>query len=99
MHAFKEGKVASLLSKDPLNLERWKEYNKRHFSRIYPQNVDSSNYNPLVAWKIGCQFVALNYQTDDYAMSINAGRFRENGGCGYSVSQSVHSRVMGDDAC
>lgn len=83
VHAFKDGKVASLLSKDPLNLERWKEYNKRHFSRIYPQNVDSSNYNPLVAWKIGCQFVALNYQTDDYAMSINAGRFRENGGCGY----------------
>ena len=98
VHAFKESKLASLLSKDPLNLERWKEYNARNFSRIYPQNVDSSNYNPLVAWKIGCQFVALNYQTDDYAMTLNAGRFRENGGCGY-VCKPVSTLTSDGEQC
>jgi hypothetical protein len=53
--------------------------------RIYPHgtSVDSSNYNPVLAWKMGIQLVALNFQTDDSAMSINDGRFRENGCCGY----------------
>lgn len=34
-------------------------------SRIYPKGtrVDSSNYNPQPFWNVGCQMVALNYQT------------------------------------
>ncbi len=33
------------------------EYNKKQLSRIYPAGgrVDSSNYNPLMAWSAGCQ--------------------------------------------
>ena len=33
------------------------EYNKRQLSRIYPagSRVDSSNYNPFMAWSSGCQ--------------------------------------------
>lgn len=40
-------------------------YNKRQMSRIYPKGtrVDSSNYNPQPFWNVGCQMVALNYQT------------------------------------
>lgn len=54
-------------------------------SRIYPagSRVDSSNSKPLVGWAMGCQLVALNFQTHDAAMVLNDGRFRENGGCGY----------------
>ena len=34
-------------------------------SRVYPggQRIDSSNYNPVPFWNVGCQMVALNYQT------------------------------------
>lgn len=40
-------------------------YNKRQMSRIYPKGtrVDSSNYSPQPFWNVGCQMVALNYQT------------------------------------
>ena len=61
------------------------QYNKRQFSRIYPKGgrVDSSNYNPFVFWAAGCQLVALNYQTPDYFMQLNQGRFQSNGKSGY----------------
>jgi uncharacterized membrane protein YgcG len=34
-------------------------YNQTHMTRIYPagSRVDSSNYNPLLAWSTGCQMV------------------------------------------
>lgn len=34
-------------------------------SRIYPKGtrMDSSNYQPQMFWNIGCQMVALNFQT------------------------------------
>lgn len=40
-------------------------YNQRQLSRIYPRGTrfDSSNYNPYHFWPVGCQMVALNYQT------------------------------------
>lgn len=40
-------------------------YNQRQTSRIYPRGsrFDSSNYNPYLFWPVGCQMVALNYQT------------------------------------
>ncbi len=40
-------------------------YNKKQLSRIYPKGtrVDSSNYMPQLFWNVGCQMVALNYQT------------------------------------
>eukprot|EP00584_Thalassiosira_punctigera_P003728 CAMPEP_0172537354 /NCGR_PEP_ID=MMETSP1067-20121228/8965_1 /TAXON_ID=265564 ORGANISM="Thalassiosira punctigera, Strain Tpunct2005C2" /NCGR_SAMPLE_ID=MMETSP1067 /ASSEMBLY_ACC=CAM_ASM_000444 /LENGTH=888 /DNA_ID=CAMNT_0013322641 /DNA_START=13 /DNA_END=2679 /DNA_ORIENTATION=+ len=84
MHSFSESKLAKLYT-DPANLQQWKEYNVGHMSRIYPAGarIDSSNYNPVVPWSSGCQLVALNFQTDDSPMTVNDGRFRENGCCGY----------------
>ena len=45
----------------PVNLR----YNKQQLSRIYPKGtrVDSSNYMPQLFWNVGCQLVALNFQT------------------------------------
>jgi hypothetical protein len=39
------------------------EYNKKQLSRIYPagSRVDSSNYNPLMAWSAGCQIGKTEY--------------------------------------
>lgn len=44
---------------------KFHRYNKRQMSRIYPKGtrVDSSNYTPQPFWTVGCQMVALNYQT------------------------------------
>lgn len=42
------------------------EYNRTALTRVYPSGarVDSSNFDPCPAWKLGCQMVALNFQTD-----------------------------------
>ena len=73
-------------------------YNQRQLSRIYPRGTrfDSSNYNPYLFWPVGCQMVALNYQTLDIPMQVNLGLFSFNGACGYlekpaSLCQSTSS--------
>lgn len=40
-------------------------YNKRQFSRIYPKGtrISSDNFIPQMFWNVGCQQVALNFQT------------------------------------
>uniref|UniRef100_A0A3Q0ST27 Phosphoinositide phospholipase C n=1 Tax=Amphilophus citrinellus TaxID=61819 RepID=A0A3Q0ST27_AMPCI len=60
-------------------------HNMDKLSRIYPagSRTDSSNYNPVPMWNVGCQIVALNFQTPSKEMHLNQGRFRPNGFCGY----------------
>nr|XP_033798219.1 1-phosphatidylinositol 4,5-bisphosphate phosphodiesterase epsilon-1 isoform X2 [Geotrypetes seraphini] len=59
--------------------------------RTYPAatRIDSSNPNPLIFWLHGIQLVALNYQTDDLPMHLNAAMFEANGGCGYVLKPPV----------
>ncbi|XP_056335007.1 1-phosphatidylinositol 4,5-bisphosphate phosphodiesterase gamma-2 isoform X2 [Danio aesculapii] len=61
------------------------EYNRTALTRVYPcgGKVDSSNFDPCPAWKLGCQMVALNFQTDDKFMQLNSALFSLNGGAGY----------------
>lgn len=94
MHSFSESKVRSKC-RHKLSA-RWVEYNQTHMSRTYPagSRVDSSNYNPLLAWSTGCQMAALNFQTQDGFLRLNDGRFRENGNCGYVLKPSS---LMSDD--
>ncbi|CAF1030977.1 unnamed protein product [Adineta ricciae] len=65
--------------------EEFVNYNKRFLSRISPGTwrVDSSNLNPQDFWNVGCQMVAMNYQTAGKFMDVYFGRFLSNGGCGY----------------
>lgn len=88
MHSFSESKVRSKC-RHGLSLQ-WTKYNQRHMSRTYPagSRLDSSNYNPMLAWSVGCQMVALNFQTQDAYLRLNDGRFRENGNCGYVLKPS-----------
>ena len=85
MHSIGETKITKIVSQGPDRSGLWRMYNLHHMTRTYPagSRVDSSNYNPVLAWAMGCQMVALNFQTSDTPLMLNDGRFRQNGGCGY----------------
>ncbi|XP_073773922.1 1-phosphatidylinositol 4,5-bisphosphate phosphodiesterase epsilon-1 isoform X6 [Danio rerio] len=59
--------------------------------RTYPAatRIDSANPNPLIFWLHGVQLVALNYQTDDLPMQLNAALFEANGHCGFVLKPPV----------
>ncbi|KAL7976451.1 hypothetical protein Chor_008400 [Crotalus horridus] len=82
MSSFSEGRLLKLAQESGIDLIH---HNVQHLSRIYPAGwrTDSSNYNPVEMWNIGCQIVALNFQSRSSEMDIHQGRFQENGGCGY----------------
>ncbi|XP_051482847.1 1-phosphatidylinositol 4,5-bisphosphate phosphodiesterase eta-1 isoform X2 [Apus apus] len=65
--------------------EQFMLYNQKQLTRIYPSayRIDSSNFNPLPYWNVGCQLVALNYQSEGRVMQLNDAKFRVNGNCGY----------------
>ncbi|KAK7929789.1 hypothetical protein WMY93_006184 [Mugilogobius chulae] len=60
-------------------------HNMEKLCRIYPEwsRMNSSNYNPVPMWNVGCQIVALNFQTPCTEMDLYQGRFLPNGSCGY----------------
>lgn len=41
------------------------KHNRSHLTRVYPKGtrVTSSNYEPILFWRAGCQLVAINWQT------------------------------------
>ena len=63
MSSFPETKVERLLV--PGQVQFFMRYHRLQFSRVYPKGsrIDSSNYDPVRLWNVGCQMVALNYQT------------------------------------
>ncbi|OXB70024.1 UNVERIFIED_CONTAM: hypothetical protein H355_010362, partial [Colinus virginianus] len=78
----------------PLKLHSNHRYNKRQMSRIYPKGtrMDSSNYMPQMFWNVGCQMVALNFQTMDVPMQQNMALFEFNGQCGYLLKHEFMRR-------
>ncbi|EPE04247.1 phosphoinositide-specific phospholipase c [Ophiostoma piceae UAMH 11346] len=52
-------------------------HNMRYMMRVYPKamRIGSSNFNPLAHWRRGVQMAALNWQTYDLGMQINAAMF------------------------
>ncbi|XP_040917298.1 1-phosphatidylinositol 4,5-bisphosphate phosphodiesterase beta-2 [Toxotes jaculatrix] len=89
--SFVETKGEAMISKTAVEFV---EYNKRQMSRIYPKGtrMDSSNYNPQPFWNVGCQMVALNYQTMDFPMQLNMALFEFNGRTGYLIKHDVMRR-------
>ncbi|NWS31738.1 PLCB2 phosphodiesterase, partial [Polioptila caerulea] len=89
--SFTEMKACDLLSKFPM---QFVEYNKWQMSRIYPKGtrMDSSNYQPQMFWNVGCQMVALNFQTMDVPMQQNMALFEFNGQCGYLLKHEFLRR-------
>ncbi|XP_063067811.1 1-phosphatidylinositol 4,5-bisphosphate phosphodiesterase delta-4 [Engraulis encrasicolus] len=66
-------------------------HNARQLSRIYPSGLRtaSSNFNPQDMWCVGCQIVALNFQTAGVEMDLNDGLFSQNGRCGYVLKPDI----------
>ncbi|XP_030415316.1 1-phosphatidylinositol 4,5-bisphosphate phosphodiesterase beta-2 isoform X5 [Gopherus evgoodei] len=89
--SFTETKAYDLLTK---STEQFVEYNKRQMSRIYPKGtrMDSSNYMPQMFWNVGCQMVALNFQTMDVPMQQNMALFEFNGQSGYLLKHEFMRR-------
>lgn len=81
MHSIPDKKVSKKAGQGEDELKQWIEFNKTHFSRTFPESA-SRNYNPLLPWALGCQFVSMNFIRNKF-MLLNDGRFRENGGQGY----------------
>ncbi|CAN9510950.1 unnamed protein product [Ophioblennius macclurei] len=80
--SFSETRAQSLVNH---RTEQFLNFNQRQLSRIYPSayRIDSSNFNPQFYWNVGCQLVALNYQTEGRMMQLNRAKFMVNGGIGY----------------
>ncbi|XP_056139674.1 1-phosphatidylinositol 4,5-bisphosphate phosphodiesterase eta-1-like [Lampris incognitus] len=80
--SFSETRAQSLVHH---KAEQFLGFNQRQLSRIYPSayRIDSSNFNPQFYWNVGCQLVALNYQTEGRMMQLNRAKFMLNGGSGY----------------
>uniref|UniRef100_A0A8D3DYN3 Phosphoinositide phospholipase C n=1 Tax=Scophthalmus maximus TaxID=52904 RepID=A0A8D3DYN3_SCOMX len=80
--SFSETRAQSLVNH---KAEQFLAFNQRQLSRIYPSayRIDSSNFNPQFYWNVGCQLVALNYQTEGRMMQLNRSKFMVNGGIGY----------------
>ncbi|XP_028250892.1 1-phosphatidylinositol 4,5-bisphosphate phosphodiesterase beta-2 isoform X2 [Parambassis ranga] len=89
--SFVETKGEAMIAKSAVEFV---EYNKRQMSRIYPKGtrMDSSNYSPQPFWNVGCQMVALNYQTMDFPMQLNMALFEFNGRTGYLLKHDVMRR-------
>jgi phosphatidylinositol phospholipase C delta len=61
------------------------QFTQRNILRVYPDGtrINSSNYNPVLAWNHGAQMVAQNMQGYGKELWLSHGKFRANGGCGY----------------
>ncbi|KAG0592292.1 hypothetical protein KC19_1G239900 [Ceratodon purpureus] len=61
------------------------EFTKANMGRMYPFGLrfDSSNADPMDAWKHGLQVAAVNMQGHDRPVWISQAFFSKNGGCGY----------------
>ena len=76
-------------------------FTERHILRCYPagSRVMSDNFDPSMAWSIGAQMAALNFQANDESIWINRGKYLANGACGfvrkpdYLLNVALHSLV------
>lgn len=64
---------------------------QQQVARVYPQGarVSSDNMDAFIAYRAGCQMVALNMQTNDLPMQLNAAMFRLGGGTGYVLKPAA----------
>lgn len=88
MSSFNENNAFNLHKEKP---SEFVNYNKKQLSRIYPKGTrfSSDNYLPQIFWNIGCQMVALNFQTLDISMQLNNGKFEYNNRCGYLLKPDI----------
>uniref|UniRef100_A0A803TZS0 Phosphoinositide phospholipase C n=1 Tax=Anolis carolinensis TaxID=28377 RepID=A0A803TZS0_ANOCA len=87
-----EGRARKL---EKLQADEFIQHTARFLTRIYPKGTrtTSSNYNPQEFWNVGCQLVALNFQTPGLQMDLQTGKFLDNGGSGYILKPEYLRRI------
>lgn len=75
--SFNENTFARLCTKELDSKGQLEKHNLRYLMRVYPKagRIDSSNFNPLEAWRRGVQMAALNWQTYDVHQQVNEAMF------------------------
>ncbi|KAM0714439.1 hypothetical protein Q7P37_010226 [Cladosporium fusiforme] len=75
--SFSENTFAKLTARNSDSKSLLERHNMHHLMRVYPgaRRIDSSNFNPLQAWRRGVQMAALNWQTYDVHMQVNEAMF------------------------
>jgi len=66
-------------TKSIIETNQLKKFNYNNLTVVYPQEEGdfwSSNYDPQLAWKLGCQFVLMNFQNIGREMDVYITRFR-----------------------
>ena len=85
MISLSEAKIQQLITNQD-DATSFRGRNKSHLTSSYPatQYPYPANYNPIYAWSLGIQMVALDFQTGnkDFYL-LNDGLFRQNSNCGY----------------
>ena len=62
-----------------IEYDKLKKFNKTGLTMIYPHKEGdflTKNYDPLLAWSLGCQFVMMNFQKVDSNMDIYINKFK-----------------------
>ena len=75
--SFSENTFEKLCSRESDSKAMLEKHNMRYLMRVYPaaRRIDSSNFNPLQAWRRGVQMSALNWQTYDVHQQVNEAMF------------------------
>jgi phosphatidylinositol phospholipase C, delta len=75
--SFSENTFEKLCTKENDSRTSLERHNLRYLMRVYPaaRRIDSSNFNPLQAWRRGVQMAALNWQTYDVHQQVNEAMF------------------------
>ena len=77
IYSFSENTFDKLCTKENDSRTMLEKHNLRYLMRVYPaaRRIDSSNFNPLQAWRRGVQMAALNWQTYDVHQQVNEAMF------------------------
>jgi len=80
LFTFKEAQMEKLAKNkhDKAERDAWRTHHMRFLAHVVPSKdrIDSSNQNPAVAWQLGAQLVALNYQVAGYPEKVEAPLFK-----------------------
>lgn len=72
----------SVFEEPNININDWVEYNKKNLTIVVPHNEGdfwTQNFDVTMAWKCGCQMVAMNYQVVDSPMDMYITTFKNYG--------------------
>ncbi|XP_022645373.1 1-phosphatidylinositol 4,5-bisphosphate phosphodiesterase eta-2-like [Varroa jacobsoni] len=90
MASFSETHCEEMLA-DAKTTQALANFARTHLTRVYPKptRVHSTNFDPTPLFNVGCQMVALNYQTSDKNQFYNLSMFAQNGNCGYVLKPRI----------